>query len=324
MLSGVRSPGLFSPTRSARLRGLACVLLSALVFVPACAGVPEPDDPAAPYLYEETRQLVRLVEAAAAQVEARGERAFDDFAKADSRWLNEQHYFFIYDAKGVCVFHPMSPHLVGQDLSGFRDFYRKPVIERMTALAARPEPSAAEWFFYLWEEGTQFFPMWKSSYVRKAITPAGRVLLVGSGVYNLRVEREFVRRQVDAAAELMLAEGRETAFRAFNDLSSRFVFINTYIFVLDLQGRALVDPAFPSLEGRSLLGFRDSVGHLVVQEMLEKLRDADEAWVQYKWPQPGSRTPSRKVAYIRKVKLPDGELIVGSDFFMASPIWMRL
>jgi signal transduction histidine kinase len=86
----------------------------------------------------------------------------------------------------------------------------------------------------------------------------------------------------------------------------------------------LVDPAFPTLEGRSLLGFRDSVGHLVVEEMLEKLLTADEAWVQYKWPQPGSRAPSRKVAYIRKVRLPDGDLIVGSDFFMASPIWMRL
>lgn len=281
-------------------------------------------DPAAPYLYEETRQLVRLVEAAAARVEAAGEGALAEFGAQGSRWLNEHHYFFVYDASGVCVFHPISPHLVGQDLSGFRDFFGKPVIKRMTELAARSEPAAAEWFFYLWEEGTQFFPMWKSSYVRRAVTPAGRVLLVGSGVYNLRVEREFVRRQVDAAAELLAAEGRASAFAAFNDLSSRFVFINTYIFVLDTEGKALVDPAFPTLGGRSLRGFRDSVGHLVVEEMIEKLRDADEAWVQYKWPQPGSRTPSRKVAYIRKVRLPDGDLIVGSDFFMASPIWMRM
>ncbi len=281
-------------------------------------------DPAAPYLYEETRQLVRLVESAAARVEAAGEQAFVEFGAPGSRWFNDQRYFFVYDASGVCVFHPVSPHLVGRDLSGFRDFFGKPVIKRMTELAARPEPAAADWFFYLWEEGTQFFPMWKSSYVRRAVAPSGRVLIVGSGVYNLRVEREFVRRQVDAAAELLTAEGRASAFAAFNDLSSRFVFINTYIFVLDTDGRALVDPAFPSLGGRSLRGFRDSVGHLVVEEMIEKLRAADEAWVQYKWPLPGSRTPSRKVAYIRKVRLSDGELIVGSDFFMASPIWMRM
>ena len=280
-------------------------------------------DPAEPYLYEETRQLVRLVEAAASRVEAEGEGAFAEFARAGSRWFNDQRYFFVYDAKGVGVFHPSARHLVGQDLSGFRDFYGKPVIKRMTELAARPEP-AADWFFYLWEEGTQFFPMWKSSYVRRAVTPAGRVLIVGSGVYNLRVEREFVRRQVDAAATLVATEGRAAAFAAFNDLSSRYVFINTYIFVLDTEGRALVDPAFPTLEGRSLRGFRDSVGHLVVEEMIEKLRSTGEAWVQYKWPQPGSRTPSRKVAYIKKVRLPDGDLIVGSDFFMASPIWMRM
>ena len=306
--------------------GIAFVLCNVVRLVAAAESAihaPAPD-PAAPYLYEETRQLVRLVEAAAARVETEGEEAFADFARPGSRWFNDQRYFFIYDSTGVCVFHPVARHLVGQDLSDFRDFYGKPVIKRMTELAARPEPAAADWFFYLWEEGTQFFPMWKSSYVRRAVTPAGRVLLVGSGVYNLRVEREFVRRQVDAAATLLVSEGRASAFKAFNDLSSRFVFINTYIFVLDTDGRALVDPAFPTLEGRSLRGFRDSVGHLVVEEMIEKLRADDEAWVQYKWPQPGSRTPSRKVAYIRKVRLPDGDVIVGSDFFMASPIWMRM
>jgi signal transduction histidine kinase len=165
--------------------------------------------------------------------------------------------------------------------------------------------------------------MWKSAYVRKAVTPAGRVLLVGSGIYNLRVEREFVRLQVDAAAELLTREGREEAFRQFNDLASRYVFLNTYIFVLDLKGNALVDPAFPTLGGRSLLGFRDAVGHPVVREMIDKLSDADRAWVQYKWPLPGSRVPSRKVAYLRKVGEGDDALIVGSDFFMASPVWMK-
>ncbi len=302
--------------------GLAC-LLTSMTSARAETDA-KPVDPAAPYLYEETKQLVRVVEAAAAQVETRGEAAFADFAVKGSRWLNEQRYFFIYDEKGVCVFHPMSPHLVGQDLSGLKDFYGKPVIGRIRELAGRAEPRAAEWIFYLWEEGTQFFPMWKSSYVRRAVTPEGRVLLVGSGLYNLRVEREFVRRQVDAAATLLVSEGREAAFRAFHDLASRYVFLNTYIFVLDAEGRALVDPSFPNMEGRDLRGFRDSVGHLVVEEMIEKLSEADEAWVQYKWPQPGARTPSRKVAYIRKVKLPDGELIIGSDFFLASPIWMRL
>jgi signal transduction histidine kinase len=309
-----------------RLRlGFGLLLLAPLAPSARAISPPPPAaDPAAPYLYEETRQLVRTVEAAAARVEAVGEAAFEEFARPGSRWLNEQRYLFIYAADGTCVFHPVATHLIGRDLREFRDFYGKPVIERITALAARAEPAAADWFFYLWEEGTQFFPMWKSSYVRRAVTPEGRVLLVGSGVYNLRVEREFVRRQVDAAAELLVREGRAAAFAAFHDLSSRFVFINTYIFVLDDKGRALVDPSFPSLEGRDLRGFRDFVGHLVVEEMIQKLRNEDQAWVQYKWPLPGGRTPSRKVAYIRRVRLPDGDVIVGSDFFMASPIWMRM
>ena len=283
-----------------------------------------PAGPESPYVYEETRRLVQLVNDAADLIEKDDKGALVQFSKRGSPWFNERNYCFIYDADGVCVFHPISTHLVGQNLGDLKDFYGKPIIRQFTALAKRPERDAAGWFFYLWEEGTQFFPMWKTSYVRKAVTPSGRVLLVGSGVYNLRVEHEFVRLRVDAAAELLAKEGRDEAFRQFNDLASPFVFLNTYIFVLDMKGRALVDPAFPSREGRSLLDFQDAVGHLVVVEMIAKLRDAESAWVQYKWPLPGSRTPSRKVAYIRKVRVGDDTLIVGSDFFMASPVWMKL
>ena len=34
--------------------------------------------------------------------------------------------------------------------------------------------------------------------------------------------------------------------------------------------------------------------------------------------------PSRKLVYARKVKLGDETLIVGSDFFLPTPIWMKV
>ncbi len=64
--------------------------------------------------------------------------------------------------------------------------------------------------------------------------------------------------------------------------------------------------------------FKDAVGRYVVKDMIQKLQTADEAWVQYLWPKPGATVPSRKLAYIRKVKVGDETLIVGSDFFLAS------
>jgi hypothetical protein len=309
---------------------LACVLAALLppwlagcdahkATVPAIAAA----DVRVPYQYEDTRQLVKLVNDAATLVASKGEKAFVEFARPDSRWFKNGMYLFVFDSDGVCLVHPVAPSLVGQNMLGIRDFDGKPVIANMVRLTRAPAPDASGWFFYLWEDGTQFFPVWKSGYVRKVVAPSGRTMVIGSGLYNLRVEREFVRERVDQAADLLQREGRIAAFKRFQDPSSPFVFLNTYIFVLDMQGKTLVDPAFPTHAGRDLLGFRDAVGKPVVQEMLTKLQHRDAAWVQYKWPESGSHTLARKVAYIRKVQTPEGPVLIGADSVEASPIWMK-
>ena len=84
----------------------------------------------------------------------------------------------------------------------------------------------------------------------------------------------------------------------------------------------MVDPAYPTRVSRDLSKFEDAVGANTIQEMLRKLDEADEAWVQYLWPKPGSALPSRKLLYVRKVKIDHESLIVGADFFKATPIWM--
>ena len=70
--------------------------------------------------------------------------------------------------------------------------------------------------------------------------------------------------------------------------------------------------------------FRDAVGRPVVQDLLQKLQGSDAAWVQFLWPKPGEKLPSRKLIYARKVQVGGQTLVVGSDFFLATPIWMRL
>jgi signal transduction histidine kinase len=94
--------------------------------------------------------------------------------------------------------------------------------------------------------------------------------------------------------------------------------------VLNGQGETLVDPAFPTLAGRNLSGFEDAVGFHAIKEVLRKLETDDDAWVQYLWRKPGSPLPARKLLYARKLTVDGETLIVGSDFFVATPIWMRV
>lgn len=303
---------------------LALVPLAAVVLTVLTIASKRGQDEPLPYLYEDTRQLVKLVEDAANEVEKLGKDAFAEFGVHGSRWFNDKNYLFIYKTDGTCAFHPVTPALVGRNLMDMKDMLGKPVIRYITDVGKKPEPRASAWVFYLWEERTEFTPNWKVSYIRKAVAPDGTVYEVGCGLYNFKVEKIFVKERVDQAAALLEAKGEEAAFAEFINPAGPYQFLETYVFVMDSQGQTLVDPAFPTIGKRDLSDFRDAVGHYVVKEILEKLKRSDSVWVQYLRPKSGSILPSRKVIYVRKVYVGGKTFYVGADFFMATPVWMRL
>jgi signal transduction histidine kinase len=276
------------------------------------------------YAFADTRRLVALVEDAAALMEREGEGAFAEFTILGSRWYDGSIYLFAYTLEGTCLFHAVTPALVGHQLIDLRDINGKPVIRMIADVGRKPEPDASGWVFYLWQDGTQLSPSWKSAYVRKVIMPGGRTVIVGSGVYNIKMEKVFIEEKVARAVALLESAGKDTAFQAFTDPAAPFSFLGTFIFVLDGTGRTLVDPAFPNHAGRDLSGFKDAVGFEAIAELIKKLQTADQAWVQFLWPKPGEPLPSRKLLYARKVRLGGETLIVGSDYFLATPIWMRV
>lgn len=282
------------------------------------------DEKLAPYAYEDTRRLIRIVEDAAALIEKKGPAAYADFAVKGSRWFRDNQYLFAYTLDCTCVFHAQQPALMGKNLASLTDMNGKPVIRYITDIGRRPERDASGWVFYLWEESTQLIPAWKGSYIRKAVMPDGGIVTIGSGLYDLKVEKIFVENAVDRAAALVAAEGPDAAFRAFQDRASPFVFLDVYVFAMDDKAHTLVDPAYPTLAGRDLSGFEDAVGVHVVDEALRKLATADSAWTQYLWPLPGNGALTRKLMYVRKVESNEETIIVGSDFFLATPIWMKV
>ena len=308
---------------TSRFHGVVTVaVVTLLLFCCSCRENIQNWDKTRPYLYEDTKRLVTLVEDAADLMEKQGTTVFTEFGTRGSRWL-EDTYLFIYDLNGTCVFHPITPQLIGKHLMDFHDMNGKPVIRYLTDIGRRPERDASGWVFYLWEEGTQFLPRWKSAYTRKVVTPDGKTYVIGSGSYNLKIEKICVEDIVKKAVELMAAKGKTAAFEELRKPGSPFHFLDNYVFVMSIDGHSLVDPAYPTLAGRDLSDFRDAIGRPVVKEMISKLRTKEEGWVQYLWPKPGASLPSRKLVYIRKITVDGETLIVGSDFFVATPIWMK-
>jgi signal transduction histidine kinase len=274
------------------------------------------------YQFDETKRLVAFVEDAAAQVGEKGTAAFADFAEKNSKWQNGNRYLFIYDLSGTCLFHPVNPELVGRNIIDMKDLNGKPVIGEIITIAAnRKRPGG--WVHYLWMEPGDIYPEYKSSYILRVTDPSGHVFAIGSGNYRQKAEKIFISDMVDSACVQLEKRGLEMV-PEFLDKSGRYNFYDSYIYILDEQGNAIVDPSFPGLKGRKLLGLKDAIGKPIVMAMIEKLKTNQTAWLSYMSKSPDENKPVKKLAYIRKVYINNKGYIVGSSIWFEKPVWLKI
>ncbi len=267
------------------------------------------------YQYEETRELVHLVNKAAELVRLKGEAAFSDFRTPGSQWQQGEAYIFVLDPDGNMVVHP-DPELESKNQLDLKDINGKPIIrgliEAVMAFSDKPEG----WYHYQWPVPGGLLPRWKSSYVRLVQAPPGNDYIVGSGVYNDRMERDFAVDMVKQAAG-EIDKKAAAAFPLFHDPAGPFIVKDAYIFVFDMTGIDLVNPAFPNLEGRNLLDLKDTRGKHLVHEMYEVIKTKGSGWVEYMWPKPGESVSTQKSAYVTKAKMGDKWVLVGCGVYLA-------
>jgi signal transduction histidine kinase len=287
----------------------------------SCRPVPRPQSEFNRYQFQETRDLVSFVSEAAELFSKKGKDAFIDFGTEGSKWFSGTKYIFIYDLSGVCIFHPVLKESVGKNLLGIKDINGKPIDQLIQYIASNAEKPYG-WIHYLWAEPGEIFPSWKDAYIMGVRGPDGKTYAIGSGTYNIRTELQFVVDVVDSAAKLIHSVGKD-AYDHLLDKASVFYFNNTYIFVLSTDGRLLVDPSYPTMTGRNVIDFKDYTGHMIIREMLEKLKKEDIVHIPYMWPAPGQANPSKKLIYARKVISGTDTVVVGSSLYLMEPIWEK-
>jgi signal transduction histidine kinase len=308
-------PGIFAHLSSVARRLAAAAALGVLG---ACAGdgdVAGTAGDGAAYEYAETRGLVALVNEATQRIEADGEAAFPDLRVPGSRWRRGEAYVFVLDPDGTMLVHP-DPALEGRSALDLRDVNGRPIVRGLIDAATASPGKPDGWYHYEWPAPGGLLPRWKSSYVRVAAAPTGRRLVVGSGMYDDRMERAFVVDMVDAAVARIESLG-ETAYPLLRDRTGPFMAKDAYVFVVEPDGVEVVNPAFPNLEGRNLLDVKDTEGKPLVREMLDVIRTRGSGWVEYMWPQPGESVSTRKSAYVRRADRGGRQLLVGAGVYLA-------
>jgi signal transduction histidine kinase len=217
---------------------------------------------------------------------------------------------------GTRIFHGADPASEGLDVSSIKDVLGRPYGRMFLDVAA--SPSGEGWVHYMHPEPGDLFPTWKSAFVKRVTFPSGQQRLVGSGIYNLPMDKTFIEDVVNRAADLVAARG-ELAFAQLRDKTGPFLFMDTYVFVDTPDGIELVNPGHPSLEGTNLMGLKDVKGKLLANEYIAAALKEGRAWVDYYWYRPGENTPARKLTYVRKVQFGGKTYIVGSGLYLEEP-----
>jgi cytochrome c len=120
---------------------------------------------------------------------------------------------------------------------------------------------------------------------------------------------------VDKAAALIESKGK-SIFPEFKKQGSEWLAEETYIFVADLKGTILMHPANPELETKNLLDLKDANGKTFMREFVETAKNKGSGWVNYLWPKPGEKSPAKKSSYIKRAKMPNGEMVlVGAGIY---------
>jgi signal transduction histidine kinase len=115
------------------------------------------------------------------------------------------------------------------------------------------------------------------------------------------------------AAQMINDAGLDAAKAEINKKDGKFVWKDTYVFLMDLDGNMLAHPMKPSLIGKNLLETPDKAGKMFFKDFIAVAKDPGDGWVDYMWPKPGAEAPQKKISHIYRV--PGKNLLVGAGIY---------
>jgi len=112
--------------------------------------------------------------------------------------------------------------------------------------------------------------------------------------------QEVIQKVKEAAA--YLSKKGEAGLAEFNKKGTKWVWKDTYIFVYRCdKGVVAAHPIKPKLVGKNLMGLKDIKGNMLFVQLCDASKNPKGGWVEYWWPKPGEKKPSRKISYILQV-----------------------
>ena len=138
--------------------------------------------------------------------------------------------------------------------------------------------------------------------------------LAGSAFAENATKDECVAKTKESAA-MVKDKGLDATIAEINKKDGKFVWKDTYVFLMDLEGRMLAHPMSPALIGKNVLDMKDKgePGKFLFKEFVTVAKGKGDGWVDYMWTNPGDPKPRKKVTFIYRV--PGKNLLVGAGIY---------
>lgn len=122
------------------------------------------------------------------------------------------------------------------------------------------------------------------------------------------------------AAAMVTAKGVEEASKIIGDPNGPFVWKDSYVFLMNLDGKMIAHPFQPELTKKDhVLLYTDPTDKALFVHFVNLARNVGHGWVEYMWPKPGKSTPAKKLTYIYRV--PDSEYFVGAGVYVGGMMY---
>ncbi len=145
------------------------------------------------------------------------------------------------------------------------------------------------------------------------------VLILASSALAESATKDECVTKCKEAAQLITEKGLDAALPELNNKDGKFVWKDSYVFVMDFAGKHLTHPLRPELVGKNVVESKVD-GKFIVKEMIEVAKTKGEGWVEYMYAKPAElkkkemeRILSKKVTYIYRVP--------GQDIFVGAGVW---
>ncbi len=139
------------------------------------------------------------------------------------------------------------------------------------------------------------------------------------GAQQAATKDECVAKCLEAAS-LVTSRGLAEATKIIADPKGPFVWKDSYVFLMDLDGKMLAHPMQPELTKLPhCLLITDPTDKALFVDFVNLARKVGSGWVEYMWPKPGKKTPSKKITYVYRV--PDQNVFVGAGVYVGGMLY---